>query len=66
MSIWRKHVKSLRKAVQSYYDEYLTAQGAVEKARLDLEEAQREERAVRRSVIYSTLSLGFTSLDKYM
>lgn len=46
MSIWRKHVKSLRKAVQSYYDEYLTAQGAVEKARLDLEEAKREERAV--------------------
>ena len=46
MSIWRKHVKSLRRAVQSYYDEYLTAQGAVEKARLDLEEAKREERAV--------------------
>lgn len=46
MSIWRKHVKSLRREVQSYYDEYLKAQGAVEKARLDLEEAQREERAV--------------------
>ena len=56
MSIWRKHVKSLRRAVQSYYDEYLKAQGAVEKARLDLEEARREERAENRGGIYVELA----------
>lgn len=46
-SAWKKSVKDLRKAVQSHYDEYMTAQGEVEKAKLDLEEAQREERIAR-------------------
>ena len=44
-SAWKKSIKNLRTAVQSHYDEYMTAQGEVEKAKLDLEEAQREERS---------------------
>ena len=46
-SAWKKSIKNLRTAVQSHYDEYMTAQGEVEKAKLDLEEAQREERIAR-------------------
>lgn len=46
-SAWKKSITDLRKAVQSHYDEYMTAQGEVEKAELDLEEAQREERITR-------------------
>lgn len=44
---WKKSVRKLRTEVQSYYDEYLRVKGEVEKARLDLEEAQREEQSVR-------------------
>ncbi len=44
---WKKSVRKLRTEVQSYYDEYLRVKGEVEKAKLDLEEAQREEQSVR-------------------
>ena len=47
MSFWKNSVKELRKEVQSYYDGYQRAQTAVERAQLDLEDAQREEQAVR-------------------
>ena len=59
MSFWKNSVKELRKEVQSYYDGYQRAQTAVERAQLDLEEAQREERTVRaknREKIYVELA----------
>lgn len=46
-SAWKKSVRKLRTEVQSYYDEYLRVKGEVEKAKLDLEEAQREEQSIR-------------------
>ena len=56
MNIWMKSVMKMRGEVQSYYDSLLKAQGAVEKARLDLEEARREERAENRGGIYVELA----------
>lgn len=56
MNIWMKSVMKMRGEVQSYYDSLLKAQGAVEKARLDLEEARREERAENRGGIYAELA----------
>lgn len=59
MSFWKNSVKELRKEVQSYYDGYQRAQSAVERAQLDLEDAQREEQTVRaknREKIYVELA----------
>lgn len=59
MSFWKNSVKELRKEVQSYYDGYQRAQAAVERAQLDLEDAQKEEQTVRaknREKIYVELA----------
>lgn len=48
MSIVKKHVMNLRKSVQGYYNSYQAAQERVTVAEQELEEAQAEERDVKR------------------
>ena len=48
MSIWGKHVMNLRKMVDGYYNSYQAARERVKMAERALDEAQAEEREVKR------------------